>query len=302
MKQAPPPSPPASPGSPPSRPRAALPPSGAVEPPGPAAAATEEPVPGDTGADPAGDRYRAPALDKGLDILELLSAQPHGMTRGEIVKAMGRSPSEIYRMLERLVARDYVTRSAEGDRYALSLKLFVLAHRHPPLDRLVARALPAMDAFSKAAEQSCHLGTYDRGNITIVAQVNSPVNWGLSVRLGSRVSLVDTGSGHVLLAFQSEARRAEMLAAHEVMDGEVRFSARSLAATLRGVRERGHWQGESLQTFGVTDISMPIMGPDGHALAVLTCPFIRRIDRHKGPGLDATRALLLQTVAGLSIA
>ena len=34
------------------------------------------------------DRYRAPALDKGLDILELLSEQPNGLTRGEIVKAM----------------------------------------------------------------------------------------------------------------------------------------------------------------------------------------------------------------------
>src|SRR5512144_2741035 len=104
------------------------------------------------------ERYRAPALDKGLDILELLSEQPHGLTRGEIVKAMGRSPSEIYRMLERLVARHYVSRSPEGDRYALSLKLFVLAHQHPPLNRLVARALPPMDHFAKAAQQSCHLG------------------------------------------------------------------------------------------------------------------------------------------------
>jgi hypothetical protein len=32
-------------------------------------------------AQPA-DRYRAPALDKGLDILELLSTQAGGMTRG----------------------------------------------------------------------------------------------------------------------------------------------------------------------------------------------------------------------------
>jgi len=63
---------------------------------------------------------------------------------------------------------------------------FVLAQRHPPLSRLVARAQPAMDAFAKAAEQSCHLGVYDRGNITIVAQVNSPTSWGLSIRLGSR--------------------------------------------------------------------------------------------------------------------
>ncbi|MET0209944.1 MAG: IclR family transcriptional regulator, partial [Burkholderiaceae bacterium] len=176
------------------------------------------------------DRYRAPALDKGLDILELLAEQPQGLTRAEIVKAMGRSQSEIYRMLERLVARQYVTRSLEGDRYALGLKLFVLGQRHPPFNRFVARAQPLMDAFSKASEQSCHLGLYDRGNITVVAQVASPGNWGLSIRLGARVSLVDTGSGHVFLAHQTAERRAEMLAEHEVMDGEVPIPADELAA------------------------------------------------------------------------
>ena len=84
------------------------------------------------GGAPPDDRYRAPALDKGLDILELLAQQPQGLTRAEIVKEMDRSANEIYRMLERLVARQYVMRSASGDRYALSLKLFALANMHPP--------------------------------------------------------------------------------------------------------------------------------------------------------------------------
>ncbi|WP_262054467.1 helix-turn-helix domain-containing protein, partial [Burkholderia thailandensis] len=51
------------------------------------------------------ERYRAPALDKGLDILELLAEQKEGLTRTEITKELGRNASEIYRMLERLVAR-----------------------------------------------------------------------------------------------------------------------------------------------------------------------------------------------------
>ena len=33
------------------------------------------------------DRYRAPALDKGLDILELLAEQKDGLTRAEIGRA-----------------------------------------------------------------------------------------------------------------------------------------------------------------------------------------------------------------------
>ena len=56
------------------------------------------------------DRYRAPALDKGLDILELLAGIDGGLTQAEIAKRLGRSPNEFYRMLDRLVRRGYVTR------------------------------------------------------------------------------------------------------------------------------------------------------------------------------------------------
>jgi DNA-binding IclR family transcriptional regulator len=259
--------------------------------------ALPEPAP-----EPANDRYRAPALDKGLDILELLAQQPHGLTRAEIVKAMGRSPSEIYRMLERLVARKYVTRSPEGDRHALSMKLFVLGHRHPPVQRLVSHALPAMDVFAKAAEQSCHLGMYDRGNIVVVAQVHGPNNWGMSIRLGVTVNLVDTGSGHALLAFQSQERRAEMLGEHVVLEGEVSIPEPELGRLLARVRRLGYWQGDSQQCAGVIDISMPILGPQGEAIAVLTCPFIRRIDRHVGASVEAARELLREAAAGLSLA
>ena len=56
------------------------------------------------------DRYRAPALDKGLDILELLAGVDGGLTQAEIAKRLGRSPNEFYRMLDRLVRRGYVTK------------------------------------------------------------------------------------------------------------------------------------------------------------------------------------------------
>ena len=89
------------------------------------------------------DRYRAPALDKGLDILELLAGIDGGLTQAEIAKRLGRSPNEFYRMLDRLVRRGYVTR-IDGDRYSLTLKLFGLAQLHAPVRRLVSYATPLM--------------------------------------------------------------------------------------------------------------------------------------------------------------
>ena len=249
----------------------------------------------------ADERYRAPALDKGLDILELLATQPQGLTRVEIVKEMGRSANEIYRMLERLVARQYVMRNASGDRYALSLKLFALAHMHPPLSRLINQALPVMDEFARRAEQSCHMGVYDRGNVLISAQINSPRGWSFSVQRGARVGLLDTASGHVLLAFCDQGSYQRMRAEHIPLDGEVPITEDALADTLAAVRACGYLERDSAQSFGVVDISYPILGPDHSALAALTCPYIRRIDRHIGPDLEWVRGYLHQAAQALSL-
>jgi DNA-binding IclR family transcriptional regulator len=259
---------------------------------------TEEP---DESALPPEDRYRAPALDKGLDILELLATQPQGLTRAEIVKEMDRSASEIYRMLERLVARQYVMRNVTGDRYALSLKLFALANMHPPLSRLINQALPVMDEFARKAEQSCHMGVYDRGNVLIAAQINSPSGWSFSVQRGARVGLVDTASGHLLLALADALSFQRMLAEHTPLDGEVPISEEQLFTTLAYIRQLGFVERDSAQSFGVVDISFPILGPDNAALATLTCPYIRRIDRHVGPQLEEVRELLRTASKTLSL-
>jgi DNA-binding CsgD family transcriptional regulator len=52
--------------------------------------------------------YAAPALEKGLDILELLAKQAEGLTRREIAERLGRSVSEIFRMIEALTRRSYL--------------------------------------------------------------------------------------------------------------------------------------------------------------------------------------------------
>ena len=72
------------------------------------------------------ERYRARALDKGLDILEVMVHESHGLTRADIVKATGRDLSEMSRMIEKLVDREYAGRSTMGDQCARTMKLFQL--------------------------------------------------------------------------------------------------------------------------------------------------------------------------------
>jgi DNA-binding IclR family transcriptional regulator len=240
------------------------------------------------------NRYRAPALDKGLDIIELLATEPGGLTRAEIIKAMGRSQSEIYRMLERLVARDYVTRM-EGDRHFLSMKMFVLATHYPPVNRLLSSAKPLMAAFSKAVYQSCHLGYYDRGAITVIAQQDSPGEWGLNLRLGAHIDLLTTGSGMTHLAFQSE----ETLKA--IVDESGLALDDAILRKLRAVKQQGYWMAPSRQARGMVDISAPVMGPNEQALAVVTCPFIERLEGPSTINIDIALTNLRELANQLSL-
>ncbi|MBB4062979.1 DNA-binding IclR family transcriptional regulator [Gellertiella hungarica] len=218
------------------------------------------------------ERYRAPALDKGLDILELLAHTDGGLTQAEIAKALNKSPNEFYRMLDRLVRRGYVERQG-GDRFFLTLKLFGLAHFHAPVRRLVSFATPIMREFSNKAEQSCHLAVYDRGSVVVIAQQDSPTYWGISIRVGASISLYNTGSGHVLLAFRDAGQRAMMMSEQERLKQETRRPD-DFEARLEQIVARGFETMDSLQTAGVRNISAPVLSLDGNALAALTCPYI----------------------------
>jgi DNA-binding IclR family transcriptional regulator len=242
------------------------------------------------------DRYRAPALDKGLDILELLADTEESLSQAEIAKSLGRTPNEIYRMLDRLVRRDYVRRTP-GDRYEITLKLFELGHRHSPTRRLVQQATPVLRDFALKSEQACHLVVRDRNILVVIAQVDGPGYWNVSIRVGSRIGLINTGSGHVFLAFATPEERALMIEEQEIGENVI---SPALEGRLQAVRKQGYEEMPSAQTAGVTNLSVPIIGPMGTVMAVVTCPYTKRLDKADAPSMVDALALLRSAVSTIS--
>lgn len=246
------------------------------------------------------ERYRAPALDRGLDILEVLANEVRGLTRGEICEALGVSASQMYRMLERLVSRGYVTRLDGGDRFALTMKMFLVATDHPPERRLVAQAQPGMDAFAREQQQSLHLVVPERSSAVVLAQASAVSHWEFRARVGARMDLFNTGSGLTLLAFQEPDRIEETLRIWGVSDGVERLKA--VQDELVAVRAKGYRVGPSAQVVGVTDMSVPVAGPNGSAVAVLTCVYLARPDESSCQSRrEAALESLIQLADSLSL-
>jgi DNA-binding IclR family transcriptional regulator len=218
--------------------------------------------------------YQAPALEKGLDIIELLAASDIPLSRTDIARQLNRSVGEIYRMLHQLVQRNYVAMS--NDSYALTTKLFELSHYNPPTQRLLLEALPIMQKLAGDVDQSCHLTVYSQGRQIVIAKVDVPSGMGFSVRIGSELDVLVSASGRVLLAFQDDQTRE--LRIGEASVREVAPDPADIQKKLGEIARRGFEAAPSGQVKGLFAISFPILDLRGNALAALTVPYADRVD------------------------
>jgi len=220
--------------------------------------------------------YPTPALEKGLDILELFASTPAGLTVSEVARRLNRTVSEIFRMLLCLEQRGYLAQSANKERYHLTLRLFRLAQEHPPTKRLVTEALPIMHWLAHELRQSCHLGVLDGGHVVILAQVDSPESTGFYVKVGSKVDLMHAATGHVILAHQTED--ACERAIQEWGQESKKKKPVDLEEHLAKIRIRGYERRASYEVTGVVNISFPVLNAQGNAVAGLTVPYVKRIE------------------------
>ncbi|MBY8824904.1 IclR family transcriptional regulator [Sphingomonas colocasiae] len=220
-----------------------------------------------------GTAYHAPALEKGLDILELLSSAPRPMGLSEISQAVGRSKSEIFRMLHVLERRRYLERAPGTDHYLLTNHLFLLGMERPPLKGLLEIAMPMMHELADSTQQSCHLVVPSEDSMVVIARIDPPADLGLVVRIGHRRPILAATSGLVLTAFQLPVVQARWFEDYGAdMSAKAR---RDLEVKLEDIRSAGFAAIDSSVVPGITDVSAPVM-QNGVAVAALTIPYMKR--------------------------
>lgn len=237
--------------------------------------------------------YSAPALEKGLDIVEALAKAPEGLTSADISERLGRPMGQLFRMLVVLQQRGYVAYQADSERYELTLKLFEIAHGLGPVRRLNLVAAPLMKQLSQDIGQSCHLVIYYAGKRHVVVQQNAPSARVLSVRLGAEAPLCDSCSGHILLAFAEDADREEMLKA--IPSSHRKPSAQALRNIIERVGTDGSECIPSAQIQGVQDIGYPVFDHGGRIAAALVVPFLAFLDGSHPVKIDAAQKAIEET-------
>ena len=231
--------------------------------------ATKSGTPRAAEPNPRTSRYRAPALEKGLDVLELLAADKSPLNLSAISQRLGRSSGELFRMLQVLEFKGFITTAENGAGYVLTNKLFALAMAQAPVRSLVETALPVMRKLTHDIGQSCHIAVASEDQIVVITRIERPGDLGFSVRIGYRREIVRAISGLVLFAYQSDDVRRVWLKRCR-LKGE---AADTFVERANVVRAHGHHEAASDFVRGIVDLSAPILRAD-IAVAALTVPFV----------------------------
>lgn len=136
-------------------------------------------------------------LDRGLSVLELLAANPDGLTAIELAERLSTARAVVYRLLRTLEEHNLAT--SAGARYHLGFGLADLARQLQP--RLQSVVLPLLRRLSVATDSTAILSVAD-GDQAMVLMTQEPPQSAihLAMREGSRHPLNVGADGLAILA------------------------------------------------------------------------------------------------------
>jgi DNA-binding IclR family transcriptional regulator len=214
-------------------------------------------------------KYRAPALERGLEIIELLASAPSPMNLTEICARLGRNPNELFRMLQALEKRHFIMRRDTTGAYVLTDKILQLAIAQTSGSAIPASVVTLMRDLSDRVSQSCHLAVASDDEAVVIERIDPPGDLAFTVALGFRRHVAEMPAGVVLFAFQSRATRLHWLERLAMQDdAKVGFVARADRA-----RHSGYVEENSSFAPGITDLCAPIL-QRGCAIAAVTIPYV----------------------------
>jgi DNA-binding IclR family transcriptional regulator len=205
--------------------------------------------------------YSVPALDKGLDVLETLASSPSPRTLSDLARSMKRTPSELFRLLNRFEQRGYIHRDPVSGGHSLSLKLLELAHTHSPVEHLIRVSDPAMRQLAAAVNESVHLSVMTHGALMVLADVGSPWRIRFVHEVGARFPLVRTNSGRLLLAYLSPEGLEETLSNDPDYAALGEAERQAFHEELKTIRRNRYAVSSSPERGGMKDIAALVGNP-----------------------------------------
>ncbi len=113
-------------------------------------------------------RKATTSIDKALEVCEVLSGSPRGMSLSDLARALRQPASTVHRLLGVLKKRGYVRQDDESQRYGLTLKMLDLSFRSLGQSELRLHAYPIMREYVLLTPYRGFIAIPSTGEVTYV--------------------------------------------------------------------------------------------------------------------------------------
>ena len=217
-------------------------------------------------------------ISKVLRILEALHNSSAGLSLKAICDDTGINKTTAHRFLKHLERENYLLRTEAGA-YLIGPRLTQMSACANMSATLQAVARPILSDLWRSTQETVNLGVLDRGTVLYVDVMESPHEFRLVSRIGTRRSLHVAALGKVLTAFLPTSEYERVL--HGIIFQQVTCKTIANLAQLRAELDRVRYHGFAVDNEealpGCRCVSAPILNNDRVAIGALSVsgPVIR---------------------------
>ncbi len=182
------------------------------------------------------------SIDRVLDLVEILSAAPGGLSLSELAARSGLHASTAHRLVGALAARGYARKDAASGRYRLTLRLFEIGSRVANEAGLLTLSRPFLESLRARTDETVHLVARENGETVYLYKEGSGGEVRMGSSVGSRYPMYCTGVGKSILARLPDDEVARIWSASPVtrFTGATIVTLDALRAELARIRGCGY--------------------------------------------------------------
>ena len=153
------------------------------------------------------ERYVIPSLERAFQVLDLLAAEPKGMTLAELVRRSGIPKSTLFRILLTLKKHHAVALDEALRKYRLGFRLWELGLCFLDQSDLYQASSRYMKTLAEQSGETVFMGTLEDGEVIYLRRMESPKSITVVKKLRQRVPAHCTATGVAMLAYLPRKQR-----------------------------------------------------------------------------------------------
>lgn len=214
----------------------------------------------------------APALTRGLAMLELMAQQPQGVTLSEVTSALKMSAASAFRIATALEELGYLRRDEATKKFFVTRRLLLLGQPQATSRSLVECSVESMRRVLNATGETTQLCCLAEDQCVVIDQLASVHPFKYIVDIGSRAPLHCAAPGKAIMAYLPEDELAPLLTQVKLEKHTDRSitSRKELRAELEHIRANGYAVDRGEHFDGIHCVAAPLLNHHGQAIAAIT--------------------------------